>query len=166
MCEQAFKVERDQLLTARNKSLKNVENVVLIKDMYQHVATRGINIMVMRDDDSSDEEMDEDVQFHAARSFGGARPGLEFKLGDQGLGYYGTCTRPSRFKAAVLPGTEPRDPFGHCDPPEGVPDYISSVMINRCANIREHDWPSLVAMASTRFKYDERKRADGNRRRR
>lgn len=168
VCEQGFKSTRDQLLTARNKSVKNVENVVLIKDMYQYVATRGVHITVERDDDSSDEEDSsaaQDSEFYAATSFNGVREGLEFKLGCQGLGYYRTHTRPSRFKAAILPRTEPRAAFGHIEPPEDLPEHISGVMIKRCRIIRELDWPSIVKIASVKTAFDEKTRDDATARR-
>ena len=117
--------------------------------------------MVERDEDSSDEEdssTTQDAEFQAAASFNGVREGLEFKLGDRGLGYYRTHTRPSRFKAAILPGTEPRAAFGHIEPPEGLPEHIAAVMIKRCRIIRDQDWPSLVQIASVKTAFDEETR--------
>eukprot|EP01043_Picozoa_sp_COSAG02_P015992 COSAG02_NODE_695_length_18407_cov_105.138573_1_plen_478_part_10 len=168
VCEQSFKSTRDQLVTARNKSVKNVENVVLIKDMHQYVGTRGVHVMVERDDDSSDEEDSttaQDSEFYAATSFNGVREGLEFKLGCRGLGYYHTRTRPSRFKAAILPGTEPCAAFGHIEPPEGLPEHISDGMIKRCRIIRELDWPSIVQIAGVKTAFDEKTRDEATARR-
>jgi hypothetical protein len=172
--EHGFKIVRDQLNTARNKAIHQVENVMLIKQMYEMTATRGTKIMIERDVESTDEEEELEIddeeamdldEFTAAPAFTGARAHCEYKLGAEGLGYYHTELAKSRFKPSLLPGTEPCRPYGHVTPPPGLPGYLSKDMIKRCANIRSEEWAGMREREHIKNEHDDKAKFAGDKRR-